>query len=185
MTGEFHVEPLLAGGYAILLILIAMLLEGLARHSHKRGDRYDTGGFRFDHDRDAWECPQGARLERREMDHQLRVIHYRAPADTCNRCSLKHHCTNSDRGRTISMSLDPWVRSVAGRFQRGISLVLLLLAALIVGIELLRHGHGAEAWALTGLFGFISLSGVYVVSRLKDSAVGTQNVFYGYEQAHK
>ena len=33
---EYHVEPLLAGGYAILLVLIAVLLEWLARHSQKR-----------------------------------------------------------------------------------------------------------------------------------------------------
>ncbi|MDQ2899040.1 MAG: transposase [Acidobacteriota bacterium] len=156
----FHLEPLLAGGYAILLILIAMLLEWLARHSHNRSERYETGGFRFDDDRDAWECPQGTRLERSEIDHELRMIHYRAPAATCNGCSLKQRCTNSNRGRTISISLDPWVRSAAERFQRGISLVLLILAALIISIELLRHGHGTEGWALGGILALIGLTGL-------------------------
>ncbi len=158
MNGEFHVEPLLAGGCAILLILIAILLEWLARRSHERTNQYDTGGFRFDHDRDAWECPRGTRLERREIDHELRVLHSRAPAETCNRCSIKANCTGSDRGRTISISLDPWVRSAAGRFQRAISLVLLVLAAIFVCTELRRHGHGAEGWALGGLLAFISVS---------------------------
>src|SRR5438309_469272 len=127
---EYHVEPLLAGGYAVLLVLIAVGLEWLARHSQKRSEQYETAGFRFHHDRDAWECPQGARLERSEIDHELRLIQYRAPANTCNVCSIKVHCTNSERGRTISMPLDPWVRSAAARFQRGISLVLVTLAAL-------------------------------------------------------
>ena len=180
MNGEFHVESLLAGGYATLLILIATVLEWLARHSHKRSDQYDTAGFRFHHDRDAWECPQGTRLERREIDHELRVIHYRAPADTCNSCSIKAHCTKSDRGRTISVSLDPWVRSAVGRFQRGISLILLVLAALIVLIELLRHGHGAEGWALGGLLAFIGLSGLNLLARLSDHAVGPQNTHTGF-----
>ncbi len=171
MNGQFHVEPLLAGAYAILLILIATVLEWLARHSHKRSNRYDTGGFRFHHDRDAWECPQGARLERREIDHELRVIHYRAPADTCNSCSIKAHCTKSDRGRTISISLDPWVRSAAERFQRGMSLVLLILAALIVFIQLIRYGHGAEGWALGVLLAVISLSGLHLATRLSDDTV--------------
>ena len=167
---EYHVEPLLAGGYAILLVLIAVLLECLARHSQKRSDQYDTAGFRFHPDRDAWECPQGARLERSEIDHELRVIQYRAPADTCNGCSIKAHCTSSERGRTIFMSLDPWVRSAAARFQRGISLVLLTLAALISAIELLRHGHGGERWIFAGLLAGISLSGLSLAGRLRDAS---------------
>jgi hypothetical protein len=142
---EYHVEPLLAGGYAILLVLIALLLEWLARHSQKRSDQYDTAGFRFHHDRDAWECPQGARLERSEIDHKLRVIQYRAPADTCNVCSIKAHARIPNAAVQFPCRLiDPWVRSAAVRFQRGISLVLMILAALIVGIELIRHGHGGE-----------------------------------------
>lgn len=168
---EYHVEPVLAGGYAILLLLIAVLLEWLARHSQKRSERYDTAGFRFHQDRDAWECPQGARLERSEIDHELRVIQYRAPADRCNACSIKAHCTNSERGRTISMPLDPWVRSAVVRFQHGISLVLMTLAALIVAIELLRHSHGAEGWALAGLLAGISLSGLSLAGRLRDHNV--------------
>jgi hypothetical protein len=174
---EYHIEPLLAGGYAILLVLIALLLEWLARHSQKRSDQYDTAGFRFHHDRDAWECPQGARLERSEIDHKLRVIQYRAPADTCNVCSIKAHCTDSERGRTISMPLDPWVRSAAARLQRGISLVLLTLAALFVAIELLRHGHGGEGWTLAGLLAGISLSGLNLARRLRDHNVGSQRTY--------
>jgi len=172
----FHVEALLGGGYAILLLLIAVLLEWLARHSQRRSDRYETAGFRFHQDRDAWECSQGARLERGEIDHQLRVIHYRAPAHTCNGCSIKAHCTNSDRGRTISMPLDPWVRSAVARFQRGISLVLLTLAALIVATELLRHGHGGEGWTLGGLLVGISVSALSLVERMRDHNVGSPGI---------
>ncbi len=168
MNGNYHLEALLAGGYASLLILIAVFLEWMARRSQKRSERYDTGGFRFHQDWDAWECPQGAKLERREVDHELRVIHYRAPASTCNTCSVKAHCSNSDRGRTISVALDPWVRSAVQRFQRGISVVLLVLAALIVLVQLFRHGHGAEGWALGGLLAIISLSGLQLASRLSD-----------------
>ncbi len=168
---QIHTEPLLAGGYAILLVLIAVLLEWLARHSQRRSDRYETAGFHFHHDRDAWECPQGARLERSEVDHRLRVVQYRAPADTCNSCPIKSRCTNSERGRTISMPLDPWVRSAAARFQRGISLVILTLADLILAIEILRHGHRAEGWILASLFVGISLSGLSLAGRLRDQTV--------------
>lgn len=181
----YHVEPLLAGGYAILLLLIALLLEWLARHSQKRSDQYETAGFRFDHERDAWECPQGARLERSEIDHGLRVIQYRAPAHTCNACSIKAHCTNSEHGRTISRQLDPWIRSAAARLQRGISLVLLTLAALFVAIELFRHAHGAEGWTLAGLFAGISLSGLSLAGRLRDHNVGPLGIHMGNEHELK
>jgi hypothetical protein len=183
---QYHLEPLLAGGYAIFLVLMAVLLEWLARHSQKRSDRYETAGFHFHHDRDAWECPQGARLERSETDYRLRVIQYRAPSDTCNCCSIKTHCTNSERGRTISMPLDPWVRSAVSRFQRGISLVLLTLADLTLAIELLRHGHGAEGWILAGLLVGISVSGLSLAGHLRDDSVGRhvdpQGIYMGHER---
>jgi hypothetical protein len=152
MFAAFHLEPLLATGYALLLIAFAAAMEWMGRHSHRRADQYHTGGFRFHRHADHWECPHGARLERAEIDNDLRVIRYRAPAQTCNGCPIKTRCTDSDTGREIAVSLDPWLSSAIGRFHRGISLALLALAALIMTIELLRHGHGREGWMLsTGL----------------------------------
>src|SRR3954464_7167484 len=84
MTGSFHFEPLLAIVYAVFLMLIAAVLEALARHSHRRADQYHTGGFRFHRDRDAWECPVGIALIRAEIDHEQKIVRYRAPAHTCN-----------------------------------------------------------------------------------------------------
>ncbi|HEY7307495.1 MAG TPA: hypothetical protein VH601_25445 [Bryobacteraceae bacterium] len=144
----FHIEAVLAIGYVLALIIIATALEWLAKHSQQRADRYHTGGFRFDRDRDAWECPVGIALLRAEIDPERHAIVYRAPAHTCNSCQIKSRCTHSDRGREIVVPLDPWVRSASMRLQRGISLVLILLAAFILGIELFRHGHGVEGSAL-------------------------------------
>src|SRR5205809_5423657 len=96
MHGNFHLEPLLATGYTLLLVVIAGGLEWMGRHSHRRADRYQTGGFRFRKDGEHWECPMGTRLHMTEIDHELRVIRYRAPARTCNGCSMKPDCTDSD-----------------------------------------------------------------------------------------
>ena len=85
------------------------------------------------------------------------MIRYRAPARTCNGCPIKSQCTDSDTGREISVSLDPWLSSAIGRFHRGISLTLLVLAGLIIAIELLRHGHGTERWVLSPAVLIVSL----------------------------
>lgn len=106
-----HLEPLLATAYALLLVAIAAGLEWMGRHSHQRAHRYHTAGFRFHKHADHWECPTGARLERAEIDNELRVIRYRAPAHTCNGCAIKARCTDSDSGREIAISLDPWLKS--------------------------------------------------------------------------
>ncbi len=155
MIGPFHLEPALAIAYAILLMAIAVGLEWVAKHAHKRSDQYHTGGFRFHRDRDAWECPVGLVLIRAEIDHEKGMVRYRAPAHTCNSCQIKSRCTNSDTGREIEVPIDPWVQSAALRLQRGISLVLVTLAAVIAIIELFRHNHGPERWILGLLLLFI------------------------------
>lgn len=74
MPAYFHLESWLANGYVLLLLIIAAGLEWMGRHSHRRASQYHTGGFRFHKDADHWECPHGARLERAEIDNELRVI---------------------------------------------------------------------------------------------------------------
>ena len=49
--------------------------------------------------------------------------------------------------------LDPWPHSEAGRFHRGISLVLVGLAGLILVVEAVRHHDPAELLALVGVLG--------------------------------
>ena len=124
MTGSFHIEPLLAISYVLLLMLIAAALEWLAKHSHQRAGQFHTGRFRFHRDRDAWECPVGIALIRAEINYEQNVVRYRAPAHTCNSCQIKSRCTHSDQGREIAVSIDPWVSSASLRLQRGISCTL-------------------------------------------------------------
>lgn len=165
MIRAFHLEPLLAMAYAILLMVIAAGSEWLAKHADKRSGQYHTGGFRFHRDRDAWECPVGLVLIRAEIDHEKGVVRYRAPAHTCNRCQIKSRCTHSDKGREISVPIDPWVQSASLRLQRGISLVLVTLATVILIIEWLRHAHGTEQWVLALLLLVILKRLLTLVSR--------------------
>lgn len=168
----FHLEPFLATAYALLLVAIAAGLEWMGKHSHRRAHRYHTAGFRFHQHADHWECPIGTRLEKADVDYQLRVIRYRAPAETCNGCAIKSRCTDSDSGREIAVSLDPWLSSAIGRFHRGMSLALLILAGLILLIELIRHDHGSERWALSTGFLAIAALAVHVARELLHPAEG-------------
>lgn len=112
----------------------------------------------------------GIPLMRAEIDHERQIVLYRAPAHTCNSCQIKSRCTQSDSGRQIAVSLDPWVRSASMRLQRGISLVLLTLASFILVIELLRHGHGAEPYVLGAVLLVVLLRFVKLASRVLSQA---------------
>jgi hypothetical protein len=144
-------EVILAGGYAALLIIAAVVLEWLSAHTHRRSLRYRTAGFTYDEQQDHWECPEGQHLWPHEFDHGHRLVRYRANAHVCNRCPLKQACTDSDDGREIVRPLDPWPHSEAGRFHRGLSLMLIGLALLILVVETTRHHRAEEAAILIAL----------------------------------
>jgi hypothetical protein len=145
-------EALLAVGYAAFLLTAAIGLDVLARHSHRRSTRYRTAGFNFRADLDLWECPEDQHLHRVETDHRRRLVRYRASPQICNACPAKADCTDSDRGREIAQSLDPWPHSEAGRFHRGVCVVLVALAALISAIALVRSDGIVDLVALSAVF---------------------------------
>ena len=144
MISGVHLEVVLAASYAIFLVAVAFVLELVARHSHKRSERYRNSGFVYFQKMDFWECPAGRQLLRTGADYQRRIVHYRAPAEACNACSLKKNCTDSEEGRLLENRLDSWLESELRRFHRGISLVLLLLATIILVAVSVRHAEPRE-----------------------------------------
>ena len=164
MIGGIRVEVLLAAGYSVVLIAIAAGLELLARRSHHRSERFNLSGFKYHQQFDVWECPTGQRLRRREVDHERRVVRYRAPSHACNRCAVKENCTDSDDGREIEHRHDSWLESEIRRFHRGMSLALVLLAGLILCVEIARYNNSRELLVLVSLFSPISVVGVRLFS---------------------
>ena len=151
MVWSLHIEVLLALGYALFLAGVAFLLEYLARHSHKRADRYRNAGFIYFSDLDYWQCPAGQQLVQLRTDHLRQISLYQAPANACNSCSLKLNCTDSDSGRLLERRLDAWIESELRKFHRGISLALLLLAAVILVVEAFRYAYPHDRQALLAL----------------------------------
>ena len=129
---------LLAAGYAVFLIVVALALEAAARFAHRRAERFRVSSFTYHPTLNVWECPAGERLFPTEPHR------YRAPAHTCNACSLKHACTDSHRGREIVISPLDWLETEIGRFHRGMSMGLLVLVVWLLGFEAVRHWDAAD-----------------------------------------
>jgi len=162
-----NAEVLMAAGYAAALIAAACLLEWLSAHTHRRSLRYRTAGFEYDETHDHWRCPEGEHLWPHEFDADRRLVRYRAKAHICNGCPRKQDCTDSERGREIVRPLDPWPHSEAGRFHRGIALLLVGLAALVVLAEGVRHHAPSEAVVLLGVLGAGVLAGRWMARDLR------------------
>jgi hypothetical protein len=144
-------EVVLAAGYAVFLLGAAVVIEWLSAHTHRRSLRYRTAGFTYDEQHDHWQCPEGQYLWPHEFDHERRLVRYRAKAHICNGCPRKQACTDSDRGREVVRPLDPWPHSEAGRFHRGLSLMLVALALLVIAVGAARNHRPDEAALLLAL----------------------------------
>jgi hypothetical protein len=136
MMAGFHVEVLYTAAYAVVLVGIAFALELLARRSHKMAEQIHVSGFSYHPELDVWKCPTGQHLGRRATDERWGIVVYQAPAHVCNVCHCKPGCTDSDEGRQIEHHLDSWLKSELRRFHRGLSLLLLLLAGLLLTFEM-------------------------------------------------
>jgi hypothetical protein len=153
-----HVEVFLAAGYAAFLLCVAVGIDLLARHSHARSIRYRTAGFTYHPTHDAWICPEDQILTRSETDHERRLVRYRGRPQICNHCPAKSDCTDSDSGREVVRAMDPWPHSEAGRFHRGVSLCVALVAVLILAAETLRNHAPPELAVLGATLVIVSLT---------------------------
>jgi len=133
------VEVILAAGYAIALIATAGVLEWLSRHANRRSKAFRTNGFEYDKHHDYWVCQQGEQLWPAEFDREKRLVRYRAKSSACRTCAIKHLCTDSDDGREVTRAIDPWPHSEAGRFHRGIAVMVAGLAVFVLLVELTRN----------------------------------------------
>jgi hypothetical protein len=143
-----HLEVVLALVYAAFLMCLAFALELVARKTHKRADDYRNSGFIYFRDLDYFECPAGHSLVPITMDHQRRTAVYAAQAGACNACPLKRNCTDSEEGRRVERRLDAWIESELRRFHRGISVMVLLLATVLLVAEVFRYPEPKDRGAV-------------------------------------
>ena len=97
------------------------------------------------------------------------MVRYRARPQICNHCPAKPECTDSDEGGEVVRPMDPWPHSEAGRFHRGISLAVDLVAALILAAELVRNHAPAELAVLTAALVVVALAAWHLHAAFRDS----------------
>jgi hypothetical protein len=114
--------------YVLALWVGGWVLELLARANFHRAQRYAHQGFAYDAELDRYECPQGEWLTLHTFDDRNKLAIYKAPASSCNACVLKEFCTPHDDGRHVYRSLAEFHQTDVGRFHRGLSLIILVVA---------------------------------------------------------
>jgi hypothetical protein len=132
-------EVEIVGAYAVVLLAVAAVLDWLGQHTQRRSERFRTAGFRYQPQHDAWTCSQDEMLWPMEYDAERHLVRYRAKPSVCNACHVKPDCTDSLQGREVIRPLAPWPHSEAGRFHRGMSLVIVGLAAVLLLVAAVRH----------------------------------------------
>jgi hypothetical protein len=145
-------EAWLTLGYVAGVLVGARVFEALARVHFRRAQRYAERGFEYDAAADHYQCPQGERLALHLIEPEGRVAVYRAPASSCNGCSLKGSCTPHDEGRLVYRPLAAWAETDIGQFHRRLSLLMFAVAAVLSLVGLARWGgQPGTGLALLGL----------------------------------
>ena len=133
-------------------------------------------GFKYHREFDHWECPTGQLLHRHSIDHQRNIVRYRAIGHICNCCHKKPDCTDSDEGREIEHRVDSWVQSEIRHYHRGISLAILLLAALILLAQLLWFNQTRDRLLTGGMLLVIGVLGARLLAGFRSSPTAAQNL---------
>lgn len=164
----------LFAGYAVALVAGAFVLEWLSVLTHRRSLAYRTAGFDYDEHHDRWTCPEGEHLWPHEYDHERRFVRYRAKAAICNGCPRNSACMAEGLGggREVARPIDPWPHSEAGRFHRGIAVLMVVIALLLLIVGLVRSGGALDAVLLGALAAVTTAALVFLARDLTRHPAG-------------
>ena len=162
----------LIAAYTVFLILTAHGFDRLARVTARRSERWRGGGFTYHLDHDAWVCPEDQWLWPVSFDPENRLMRYRAAPTVCNACPVKKSCTTSSSGREMTREVDPWPHSEAGRFHRGISCTIALLAVLLPAAMLIAERRPMNAVVLIATIVVALIASIPLVSHFRHTPHG-------------
>lgn len=168
----------LAGGYALILLLVAYGIDLLARRAHTANDQQQTRGFTYHEDHDAWLCPEDQWLWPQSFDPDNRVMRYRGSPSICNSCPVKDSCTSTDDGRELGRVVDAWPSSESARFHRGIACAVTVLAVLFPVVTTFTVEHWTSQVILLAVALLVAVGGLPLWSHLRNSPVAPEGVLF-------
>ncbi|GGK75192.1 hypothetical protein [Ornithinimicrobium pekingense] len=168
----------LAGGYSLVLLLVAYGIDLLARRAHAFNEEHQTSGFTYHEDHDAWLCPEDQWLWPQSFDPENRVMRYRGRPSVCNACPVKDSCTTTDDGRELGRAVDSWPSSESARFHRGIACAVAVLAVLFPVATILAVEQWTSQLLLLGVGLLVALGGLPLWSHLRRSPVDPEGVLF-------
>ena len=110
--------------YALIMLAAAWAVDVLGSRSARHSMSWRHSDFMYHDDVDGWRCHEDQWLWPTAFDPDKRVIRYEGAHAICGRCPSKDSCSPTPGPREITRPVDPWPYSDAGRFHRGVGLVI-------------------------------------------------------------
>lgn len=154
----------LVAAYALVLLGVAWLVDVLGSRSARRSLNWRQADFVYHDDVDGWKCHEDQWLWPTAFDPDKRVIRYEGAHAICGRCPSKDTCSPTPGPREITKPVDPWPYSEAGRFHRGVALVIATVGCFLC-LFLMVLFRGAADRVLLGATFALMLGGTYPLAR--------------------
>lgn len=133
----------LIAAYALAVLGAAWSVDVLGSRSARRSMSWRHCEFIYHDDVDGWRCHEDQWLWPAAFDPDKRVIRYEGAHAICGRCPSKSTCSPTPGPREITRPVDPWPYSEAGRFHRGVALVIACVGVFIpLLLSAVLHGAG-------------------------------------------
>lgn len=84
--------------------------------SNRDDGTFSRSDFRYDAERDVYDCPAGKELRTSSTVHEGRTLLYRASKPNCDRCAFKPRCCPKEPARKIPRDIHEHARDVARSF---------------------------------------------------------------------
>ena len=121
----------LISAYALIMLAAGWAVDVLGSRSARHSMSWRHADFMYHDDVDGWRCHEDQWLSPTAFDPDKRVIRYEGAHAICGRCPSKDSCSPTPGPREITRPVDPWPYSDAGRFHRGVGLVIACVGVFI------------------------------------------------------
>ena len=145
--------------YALIMLAAAWVVDVLGSRSARHSMSWRHSDFMYHDDVDGWRCHEDQWLWPTAFDPDKRVIRYEGAHAICGRCPSKDSCSPTPGPREITRPVDPWPYSDAGRFHRGVGLVIACVGVFIpVLLMVVFHATGDLIVIIGGVLPYLYIA---------------------------